>query len=192
MASGDELRGRWDYTSLASNIRLGDGCFLERRDTFERFRSERDPGLVLGDGTTVYTWTTFNVDPTGCIEIGRDCVLVGAVFMCADAISVGDRVVISYNVTIADSDFHPIDPAERRLDAIANAPGGNRSRRPTIRTAPVVIEDDVHVGIGAIVLKGVRIGTGARIGAGAVVTHDVPPGGFVQGNPAVASKDAWA
>ena len=190
MAAFDDLSGRWDYTSLANNIRLGDGCFLERRDTFERFRSERDPGLVLGDGTTVYTWTTFNVDPTGCIEIGRDCVLVGAVFMCADAISVGDRVVISYNVTIADSDFHPIDPAERRLDAIANAPGGNRSRRPTIRTAPVVIEDDVHVGIGAIVLKGVRIGTGARIGAGAVVTHDVQPGGFVQGNPAVASKDA--
>ena len=97
-------------------------AFLERRDTFERFRSERDPGLVLGNGTTVYTWTTFNVDPTGCIEIGRDCVLVGAVFMCADTISLGDSVVISYNVTIADSDFHPIDPAERRLDAIANAP----------------------------------------------------------------------
>lgn len=190
MGSFDELRGRWDYTSLANNIRLGDGCFLERRDTFERFRSERDPGLVLGDRTTVYTWTTFNVDPTGCLEIGADCVLVGAVFMCADAISLGDRVLISYNVTIADSDFHPIDPADRRLDAIANAPEGDRARRPTIHTAPVVLEDDVHVGIGAIVLKGVRIGAGARIAAGAVVTHDVPPGAFVQGNPGVASWEA--
>jgi acetyltransferase-like isoleucine patch superfamily enzyme len=48
----------------------------------------------------------------------------------------------------------------------------------------VVIEDDVWIGIGALVLKGVRIGTGSRVGAGAVVTSDVPPGTMVAGNPA--------
>jgi acetyltransferase-like isoleucine patch superfamily enzyme len=93
-------------------------------------------------------------------------------------------VVLSYQVVIADSDFHPRDPEARQADAVANAPGGDPSARPALETAPVVIEDDVHIGIGAIVLKGVRIGRGARIGGGAVVTGDVPAGGEVAGNPA--------
>jgi acetyltransferase-like isoleucine patch superfamily enzyme len=48
----------------------------------------------------------------------------------------------------------------------------------------VVIEDDAWIGIGAIVLKGVRIGRGARVGAGSVVTGDIPAGVYVAGNPA--------
>jgi 2,3,4,5-tetrahydropyridine-2,6-dicarboxylate N-succinyltransferase len=52
------------------------------------------------------------------------------------------------------------------------------------QAAPVVIEDDAWIGIGAIVLKGVRIGAGARVGAGAVVARDVPAGASVEGNPA--------
>jgi acetyltransferase-like isoleucine patch superfamily enzyme len=51
----------------------------------------------------------------------------------------------------------------------------------------VVIEDDAWIGIGAIVLKGVRIGAGARVEAGAVVTRDVPSGATVAGNPATGS-----
>jgi acetyltransferase-like isoleucine patch superfamily enzyme len=48
----------------------------------------------------------------------------------------------------------------------------------------VIIEDDVWLGIGSIVLKGVRIGAGARVAAGSVVTADVPAGAHVAGNPA--------
>ena len=93
-------------------------------------------------------------------------------------------MIVSYNVMIADCDFHPRDPDLRKQDAIANAPHGDRSRRPPLVSHPVVIADDVWIGIGAIVLKGVRIGKGARIAAGAVVTTDVPPGAPVAGNPA--------
>jgi acetyltransferase-like isoleucine patch superfamily enzyme len=50
--------------------------------------------------------------------------------------------------------------------------------------APVEIEDDADLGVGAIVLPGVRIGRGAQVGAGAVVTRDVPPYAVVAGNPA--------
>jgi len=137
----------------------------------------------------IYTWTTFNIEPAGFVEIGDDSILVGPVFMCAERISVGRRVVISYNVTIADADFHPLDPEARKEDAIANAPQGDRRRRPPFVSRPVVIEDDVWIGIGAIILKGVRIGSGARIGAGAVVTSDVPAGTAVAGNPAAPVKD---
>jgi acetyltransferase-like isoleucine patch superfamily enzyme len=104
--------------------------------------------------------------------------------MCAERIIVGLRVIISYHVTIADCDFHPLDPAARRRDALANARGGDASLRPPLVSRPVVIEDDAWIGIGAIVLKGVRIGRGARVAAGAVVTRDVPDGATVAGNPA--------
>ncbi|MBM3499913.1 MAG: acyltransferase [Armatimonadetes bacterium] len=178
------ITGAWDYGSLPPNVVVGEGCWLERRDSFDRFRSHQQPGLVMGDRVRVYTWTTFNVEPSGVVTIGCDSVLVGAVLMCADRIAIGERVVVSYNVTIADSDFHPIDPDLRRQDAVANSPAGDRSRRPPLVTRPVVIEDDVWIGIGAIVLKGVRIGRGARIGPGAVATRDVPPHTTVSGNPA--------
>ena len=179
-----EITGDWDYATLPANVAVGRDCWIERKESFERFRSAREPGMVMGDRVRVYTWATFNVEPTGRIEIGNESVLVGPVFMCAEQIRIGQRVVISYNVTIADSDFHPRDPELRIADAVANAPNGDKSKRPAVETRPVEIGDDVWIGIGAIVLKGVTIGAGARIGAGAVVTRDVAPGAVVEGNPA--------
>ena len=185
----EDITGQWDQSLLPANIRVGSDCWFERRVSFDRFRSAQNPGLVIGDRVRIYTWTTFNVEPSGSVEIGDDSVLVGAIFMCNERITVGQRVVISYNVTIADSDFHPLDPEERKRDAIANSPYGAKSQRPAIIPRPVVIEDAVWIGIGAITLKGVRIGQGARIGAGAVVTRDVAPGTTVVGNPAVVTAD---
>jgi acetyltransferase-like isoleucine patch superfamily enzyme len=178
------ITGGWEHATLPKNIRVGTDCFLERKESFKRFRSTREPGLIIGNRVKIYTWTEFNIEPAGMVEIGDDSILVGAVFMCAEKINIGKRVVVSYNVTIADSDFHPRDPELRKLDAIANAPEGDKSQRPAVIAQPVVIEDDVWVGIGAIILKGVRIGRRARIGAGAVVTKDVPAGVSVSGNPA--------
>src|SRR5437764_1188882 len=110
--------------------------------------------------------------------------------MAAESIVIGACCVISYNVTLADSDFHPLNADARRRDALANAPEGDRSQRPPIIAKPIVIEDDVWIGIGAIVLKGVRIGKGATVGAGTVLTRDVPPGALVAGNPAkILGKD---
>jgi acetyltransferase-like isoleucine patch superfamily enzyme len=179
-----DIIGEWDYGALPAHIRLGEGCWLERRDSFARYRSELKPGLILGDRVRVYTWTTFNIEPTGCVEVGSDSTLVGAIFMCAERITLGRNVTVSYHVTLADSDFHPADPQLRIQDAIANSPSGDRRQRPAIESRPITIDDDVWIGIGAIILKGVHIGLGARISAGAVVTRDVPAGVVVAGNPA--------
>jgi len=183
-----DITGEWDYGSLPTNVRVGEHCWIERRDSFARFRSAKSPGLILGDRLRIYTWTTFNIETTGCVEIGDDSTIVGAIFMCAEKITIGRNVVVSYHVTIADSDFHPADPGLRIADAIANSPQGDRTQRPPVVSRPVVIEDDVWIGIGAIILKGTRIGRGARIEAGAVVTRDVPAGCLVTGNPAQLSS----
>jgi acetyltransferase-like isoleucine patch superfamily enzyme len=179
-----QITGTWDYSLLPSNVRVGSDCWLERYSSFTRFRSDHNPGLSLGNRVRVYTWTAFNVEPSGLIEIGDDSILVGAVFMCAQRISIGERVTISYRVTLADSDFHPIDPNLRRQDAIAISPQGDKNQRPPYESKPICIEDDVWIGIGAMILKGVTVGAGARIQAGAVVTRDVPAGATVAGNPA--------
>jgi acetyltransferase-like isoleucine patch superfamily enzyme len=175
--------GQWDYSTLPATVHLGADCFLENAHSFARFRSERNPGLVLGNRVRVYHWTTFSVEPAGYLEVGDDSILAGPMFWCAARIVIGRKVSISYNVVIADSDFHPKDRDARRLDAIAIRPFGDSSERPAFDSRPVVIEDEAQIGIGAIVLKGVRIGEGARVMPGAVVTRDVPAGRIVDGNP---------
>jgi acetyltransferase-like isoleucine patch superfamily enzyme len=179
-----EVTGEWDYGRLPENVHLGSGCWIERPQCFERFRSMRVPGAVLGDGVRVYGWSVFNVGENGVVTVGAETVLAGAVFMCRERIDVGADVVISYQVTIADSDFHPRDPVQRRRDAEASAPSGDPAARPEIESRPVSIGDGAWIGIGAIILKGVRIGSGARVAAGAVVSRDVPAGALAEGNPA--------
>jgi acetyltransferase-like isoleucine patch superfamily enzyme len=178
------VTGTWDYATLPANVRVGEGCYLECREAFDRFRSTRVPGLSLGNRVRVYAWTRFGVEASGTVEIGDDSILVGAVIMCAEQVKIGQRVIVSYNVTIADTDFHPRDPELRKQDAVAISPEGDESQRPPLVSRPVVIADDVWIGIGAIILKGVQIGTGARISAGSVVTSNVPAGVRVAGNPA--------
>jgi acetyltransferase-like isoleucine patch superfamily enzyme len=179
----NDLTGVWDYSSLPPNITIGRDCYLENRQSFRRFRSTRNPGLVLGDGVYVYCWTAFSIEPSGIVTVGDDSTLVGASFWCSERITVGARVVISHNVIVADADFHPRDPAKRREDAIAVSPDRHGTERPPYISKPVTIDDDVSIGIGAIVLKGVHIGARARIEAGAIVTSDVPPDAVVAGNP---------
>jgi acetyltransferase-like isoleucine patch superfamily enzyme len=180
----EDITGQWDYSMLPDNVSLGPDCWIERRASFDRFRSTQQPGLVFGSGVKAFTWTEFNVEPTGTLEIGDDAVLVGAIFMCAERITIGRAVVVSYNVTIADSDFHPLNPEQRRRDGIANSPSGDRAQRPAIESRPVAIGDGAWIGIGAIILKGVTIGERARVRAGSIVVRDVPAGATVGGNPA--------
>ena len=179
-----QWRGEWDYGELPSSVRLGDGVWLERKQSFDRVRSRRADALVIGDRVRVYTWTNFSVEYDGRMEIGEDAVVVGAQFMCSSWISVGARAVLSYGVIVADADFHPIDPQERRLDCEANAPEGDRAARRPFAVKPTTIGEDARIGIGAVLLKGSTIGAGAVVAAGAVVTGEVPAGMGAAGNPA--------
>jgi acetyltransferase-like isoleucine patch superfamily enzyme len=106
------------------------------------------------------------------LEIGSDFAMTAGTICAAQSIIIGDRVAIGANSTVVDTDFHPLSPESRRLHP------------QDARTEPIVIEDDVFVGMNCLVLKGVTIGRGSVIGAGSVVTRDVPAGVVVAGNPA--------
>ena len=118
------------------------------------------------------------------VQIGAYCYFTNAILLCEQELHIGNYVVIGWNVTIADTDFHPLEPAQRITDAIALSPLGKGQTRPKMLKKPVIIEDDVWVGPNATILKGVRIATGAFIEAGSLVTRDVPPRARVMGNPA--------
>lgn len=102
----------------------------------------------------------------------------GCTFSAARSITIGDHCLISALVRIHDNDGHPLDPVRRR----AKHPIG------PAEAAPVVLDENVWIGAGAVILKGVRIGRDSVIGAGAVVTADVPAGTVVAGNPASPVK----
>jgi len=98
----------------------------------------------------------------------------GTTICAARSVIIGDRCVIGANATIVDTDFHSIDPLDRASQVDADLASCRE----------VLIGDDVFIGGGSYILKGVRIGNGAVIGAGSVVTKDVPPLAIVAGNPA--------
>jgi acetyltransferase-like isoleucine patch superfamily enzyme len=111
------------------------------------------------------------------IEIGDNVGVSGCTISSGMSIKIGSWVLIGSGAVISDGDAHPIDPKERRLGY-----GGKRS--------PIVIEDDVFIGARAIILKGVTIGRGSVIGAGAIVTKDIPAYSIAVGNPAKIIGDS--
>ncbi len=126
----------------------------------------------------------FDLGAGGRMRIGNYCYFTNAVLLCELEIIVGNYVLIGWNTTVTDTDFHPIAPAERIADAIACSPLGQGRPRPVVTRKPVIIEDDVWIGPNATILKGVRIGAGAIVEPGSLVTRDVPAGARVLGNPA--------
>lgn len=116
--------------------------------------------------------------PGASITIGDDFGMTGGSLVCDQRISIGDRVWLGANVIVADTDFHPLESERRQSQPLA------------ANTAPVTIEDDVFVGMHALILKGITIGAGAVVAAGSVVVRDVPPGSLVAGNPARVMRDS--
>src|SRR5581483_8490486 len=143
----------------------------------------------FGKYCSIYSGCSFSLGAGGRCSVGDFTLLNGALIMAEERIEIGSYCMFSWNVGIADSDFHPLDPAQRMIDAQALAPYfENRPPRPKVRTAPVIISDNVWVGMNATILKGVTIGENSVVAAGAVVTKPVPANVVVAGNPATVIK----
>jgi acetyltransferase-like isoleucine patch superfamily enzyme len=184
----DELQlstqpGMWRDGVLPSNVRVGVGTILTGEKAFKSFYATAADAMVVGKHSTL-DGLSFAVGKTGRLIIGDFCCFTAGVLLAEELVTIGNYVRLAWNVAITDTDFHPLDPALRIADAIACSPLGDRHRRPHIECKPVVIEDDVYVGPNATILKGVRVGAGSFIEAGALVTRDVPPRSRVAGNPA--------
>lgn len=181
-AAGKPGSGAWTHDALPANVLVGAGTIITADYAFKRFRTREPQALLIGAHCTM-DGVHFAVGQKGRVVIGDYCYFTNAVLLCEMELRFGNYVVIGWNTTIADTDFHPLEPAERIADAVACSPLGQGRPRPPIALRPVVVEDDVWIGPNATILKGVRIGAGAWIEAGSLVTRDVPPGSRVLGNP---------
>ena len=180
----------WCDQKIPEKVIYGNGVFLESAQIFRLLRSEQNPAVVLGDHVSCYSGCSFSLGKKGRCTVGDYTLLNGALIMSEELIQIGSHCLISWNVGIADSDFHPIDPVLRRLDAEALAPYPTKpSHRPHISTEPVIIGDNVWIGMGAVILKGVSIGDNSVVAAGSIVTKSVPKNSLVAGNPAKLIKE---
>lgn len=110
--------------------------------------------------------------PRGRLVIGDDSfVNNGTILSASELIRIGSRVNIAPHCVVMDNDFH-----------------GTADRAGPPKVAPIVLEDDVWLGTRVTVLRGVTIGRGSVIAAGAVVTRDIPPGVLAGGVPARVLK----
>ena len=154
-------------------IPIGAGCRFHGRTRFRRHPGSR---MLIGVRCAFLSSPHANLiginrpcmistlAPKAELVIGNDCGFSGTVVAAFQSIVLGERVICGANTLITDSNWHPEDP---------------RAGSPS----PVRIEDNVWLGVNVTVLKGVTIGRDSVIGAGSVVTRDIPPGVVAAGNP---------
>lgn len=123
----------------------------------------------LHAGSTLVVMNGAHLDFGKNNYLNRNCTLV-----CSKEITFGENVIVAQNVIIRDSDIHHVICDGEELP----------------NAAPIHIGNNVWIGTGAIVLKGVTVGDGAIIAAGSVVTNDVPEHSIVAGNPAKVIKES--
>jgi len=106
------------------------------------------------------------------IIIGNNVGISGSTICALKLIQIGNNVVIGSGCLLIDNDAHNIDPQKRSMPLDESY------------IKPIIIDDDVFIGARSIILKGVKIGKGAVIGAGSVVSRNVPDYTIFAGNPA--------
>ena len=179
----------WYPEPIPPNVDFGEGFYCESAQVFKKLISKKPHAVVFGNHVSVYAGCSFAVQKDGRCVVGDFTLLNGAIVMAEELVEIGSHCLISWGVGIADSDFHPLEPAQRLIDSRALAPFfKNRPPRPKLKTAPVKIGDNVWIGMNAVILKGVTIGDNSVVAAGAVVTKSIPPNTIVAGNPAVTVK----
>ncbi len=140
--------------------------------------------MQFGDGLSLRSATRANpmapnhpvvlatLRPDAVLSAGARFAMTGGCLCAAELVQIGDDVVVGANAIIVDTDFHPLEAGQRLV-------AGNDGM-----CAPTIIEDGVFVGMNAMILKGSRIGRCSVIGAGSVVSGEIPAGVVAAGNPA--------
>jgi acetyltransferase-like isoleucine patch superfamily enzyme len=183
------VEGDWWPHPIPPNVEFGAGFYCETSQIFRKLRSKKPHAVVIGNHVSCYAGCSFAVGENGRCSVGDFTLMNGALIMAEEKIEIGSHCLISWNVGIADSDFHPLEPAQRLIDAQALAPFfKDRPNRPKLKTAPVKIGDNVWIGMNAVILKGVTIGENSVVAAGSVVSKSVKSNTVVAGNPAVVIK----
>ena len=166
------------YSAKWWGVKINNGCNFVGKAIFRR---RQDSDIIIGNNCVfnsshssnligIYSPCMISTIARGArIDIGNGCGFSGTVIGAGLHISLGNNVRCGANTLITDSDWHSDDYR-------------------TGEDKPVIIEDNVWLGYGVKVLKGVRIGKNSLIGANSVVTKDIPANCIAVGNPCKVIK----
>lgn len=165
-----------------AGVKFGRNMKIVTGFTLKKYQGAK---LVIGDDFCLTSGSTINpisrnikgcifVNTSAKLVIGNDVGISSACIWCDESITIGNHVRIGGDCLILDTDCHSLDYMARR---------DVKTDREQTNTKPVVISNDVLIGARSIILKGVHIGERSIIGAGSVVTQNVPNDCIAVGNP---------
>jgi acetyltransferase-like isoleucine patch superfamily enzyme len=144
-----------------------------------------DPKRIVVGSKTLVDGELLVHDYGGRITIGESAYIgMGSRIWSGEDVAIGAHVFVAHNCTITDTNSHQMEADERAAHYQRTVVDGKPFEKGSIKTAPIVIGDHAWINFNVAILKGVTIGEGAIIGAGSVVTKDVPPYVLCAGNPA--------
>jgi acetyltransferase-like isoleucine patch superfamily enzyme len=159
------LRARWHFrnaTSIGPRTRMWGNAVVQNKGA-----------MIIGNRVRFVSTIVpieLHTGARGRLEIGDSTFInYGCSIAATQSVQIGPRCHIGTYVIMMDNDFHEIEP-ERRTEMPPSA--------------PITLEENVWLGARVIVLRGVRIGAGSVIGAGSIVTKDIPPRSLAVGLPA--------
>lgn len=148
------------YTLVSEDVRLGENV---RLGNFVNLY-----GCTIGAGTKIGAFVEIQKNAV----VGRDCKIQSHSFIC-EGVNIEDEVFIGHSVTFINDTYPRATTRDGRMQSDADW-----------TVEPTVVKKGASIGSGATILANVTIGESAIIGAGSIVTRDVPPGTIVAGNPA--------
>ena len=149
-----------NYLCISEDVRLGLDVRLSKFINLY--------GCAIGDNTKIGAF----VEVQKNASIGRNCKISSHTFIC-EGVTIEDDVFIGHGVTFVNDTYPRATAADGRLQTEADW-----------KVEPTLVKRGASIGSGATILANVTIGEQAIVGAGSVVTKDVPPGTIVAGNPA--------
>jgi UDP-2-acetamido-3-amino-2,3-dideoxy-glucuronate N-acetyltransferase len=155
---------RGDFCLIAPDVKLGRDVAI--------YNFVNLYGCEIGDGTKIGSF----VEIQKGARIGRNCKVSSHTFIC-EGVHLEDEVFVGHNVNFIN-DKYPR----------ATVPGGELQTEADWQVEPTIVRQGASIGTGATILGGLEIGARSIVGAGAVVTKNVPPDSIVAGNPARVIK----
>lgn len=149
-----------NYLSIADDVKLGENVKLAKFINLY--------GCVIGDNTKIGTFVEIQKNAV----IGKNCKIQSHTFIC-EGVTIEDNAFIGHNVTFINDTYPRATTREGYLQTDDDW-----------KVEPTLVKNGASIGSGAVILSNVTIGENAIIGAGSVVTKDVPPNSIVAGNPA--------
>lgn len=153
------------------------------------FQVQKGASISIGKGFVCNSSELYAIDTEKCskilvregskLQIGDNSGMSNTIIQCWKNIEIGNNVKIGAGTIIMDSNFHSLD-WRQRIDKNTDS--------VNVKTAPVILKNNVFIGARSMILKGVTIGENSVVAAGSVVVKDIPDNCLAGGNPCVVIK----